>query len=174
MPIWMLLAIMPLVIGGPEVAFCQLSLYWKSLYLPVFGKCFSSRPSSFRTTPPVTVLVVVFCVPIPISRVSALAVTGTNPMVAATSKGKKPESLDAGPTLIELILSNRTVLDVVRCPREVPRPQRKVAGLLDGEQADWLDEADGASDMPRDPRRRPAAGNVLRWPGSRTTRLIKG
>src|SRR5258705_3971853 len=164
MPIWMLLAIMPLVIGGPDVAFCQLSLYWKSLYLPVFGKCFSSRPSSFRTTPPVTVLVVVFCVPMPISRVSAFAATGTNPTVGATSRGKKPESLDAGPTLIEQILSNRTVLDVVRCPREAPRPQRKVAGLLGGEQADWLDGVEGASDMPRDPRRRSAAGTVRDGP----------
>ena len=60
---------MPLVIGGPEVEFCQDSVYLKSLYLPVLGRCFSNRPSSFRTTPPVTVLVVVFCVPMPISSV---------------------------------------------------------------------------------------------------------
>src|SRR4029079_4303369 len=103
MPIWMLVAIMPLVIGGPDVAFCQLSLYCMSLYLPVFGRCFSSSPSSFRTTPPVTVLGVVFCVPMPISRVSAHALAGTHATVAATSRGRKPESLDAGPTLIEQI-----------------------------------------------------------------------
>src|SRR5215207_11323056 len=103
----MLLAIMPLVIGGPDVAFCQLRVYLKSLYLPVFGRCFSSRPSSFRTTPPVTVLVVVFCVPMPISRVSALAVADANPTVAATRKGRKPESLDAGPTRIRQILFER-------------------------------------------------------------------
>src|SRR6188768_3055104 len=128
MPIWMLLAIMPLVIGGPDVAFCQLSLYCMSLYLPVLGRCFSSRPSSFSTTPPVTVLVVVFCVPMPISSVSAWAAADPAPTTAATSKGKKPESLDAGPTFIGQILSNRTVLDGARCPCEAPRPQRKVAG----------------------------------------------
>src|SRR6185295_3977575 len=137
MPIWMLLAIMPLVIGGPDVAFCQLSLYWMSLYLPVFGRCFSSRPSSFRTTPPVTVLVVVFCVPMPISRVSAPATAGTKPMVAATSKGRKPGSFDAGPTLIEQILSNRTVLVVVRCPGEASFPRQSATGLLGDERSDW-------------------------------------
>src|SRR3954464_11070631 len=104
MPIWMLLAIMPLVIGGPDVAFCQLNLYWISLYLPVFGRCFSRRPSSFTTTPPVTVLVVVFCVPIPISSVSARACPGANAMAAAAIKGRRPESLDAGPTLMRQIL----------------------------------------------------------------------
>src|SRR3954469_24293469 len=75
-----------------------------SLYLPVFGRCFSNRPSSFRTTPPVTVLVVVFCVPMPISRVSALAAADAKPKVAATSKDRKPERLDAGPTVIRQIL----------------------------------------------------------------------
>src|SRR5882724_1397839 len=130
MRIWMLLAIMPLVIGGPDVAFCQLSLYWMSLYFPVLGRCFSSRPSSFSTTPPVTVLVVVFCVPMPISSVSALACPGANAMAAAAIKGSKPESLDAGPTLMRQILSNQTV----RCdaPRsyEIPRPQRWATELL--------------------------------------------
>src|SRR3954468_3909486 len=120
MPIWMLLAIMPLVIGGPEVAFCQLSLYSKSLYLPVFGRCFSRRPSSLSTTPPVTVLVVVFCVPMPISSVSALTCPGTNAKVVATSQGNKPESLDAGPTLMGQILSNQTMLRVAPCARELP------------------------------------------------------
>ena len=33
MPIWMLLAIMPLVIGGPDVAFCQLELVLEILVL---------------------------------------------------------------------------------------------------------------------------------------------
>src|SRR6266702_6092166 len=122
MPIWMLLAIMPLVIGGPEVAFCQLSVYLKSLYLPVFGRCFSSRPSSFSTTPPVTVLVVVFCVPIPISSVSALACPGANAMAAAAIKGRKPESLDAGPALMRQILSNQTVVYDVQCPCKGARP----------------------------------------------------
>ena len=58
---------MPLMIGGPEVAFCQSSLKSMSLYLPVLGRCFSSSFSSLITTPPVTVLVVVFCVPMPMS-----------------------------------------------------------------------------------------------------------
>src|SRR3954453_346756 len=75
-----------------------------SLYLQDFGRYLESRPSSFRTTPPVTVLVVVFCVSMPISRVSALAVADANPRVAATSKGRKPERLDAGPTVIRQIL----------------------------------------------------------------------
>src|SRR5262249_25898612 len=71
MPIWILLAIMPLVIGGPEVKFCHSNLYFTSLYLPVLGRCFSNSPSSLMTMPPVTVLVVVFCVPMPISIVCA-------------------------------------------------------------------------------------------------------
>src|SRR3978361_1439094 len=135
MPIWILLAIMPFVIGGPDVAFCQLSLYSKSLYLPVFGRCFSSRPSSLSTTPPVTVLVVVFCVPMPISSASALT-PGTNAKVVATSKGNKPESLDAGPTLMRQILSNQTMLRVVPCARKLPWP--RVAVQLDGERVDGL------------------------------------
>src|SRR5512145_1896023 len=65
MPMCSFLAIMPLVIGGPLVKFCQSSLKRMSLYLPVFGRCFSSSWSSLITTPPVTVLVVVFCVPMP-------------------------------------------------------------------------------------------------------------
>src|SRR6195952_5357049 len=146
MPIWMLLAIMPLVIGGPEVAFCQLSLYSKSLYLPVFGRCFSKRPSSLRTTPPVTVFVVVFCVPMPISSVSALTCPGTNERVVATSKGNKPDSLDAGPTLMGQILSNQTMLRVVPCARELPRP--RVAGQLDGERVDGIDGFDFGSHVP--------------------------
>src|SRR6185295_7218080 len=106
-----------------------------SLYLPVFGRCFSSRPSSFRTTPPVTVLVVVFCVPMPISRVSALALAGTSPTAAARSKDRKAGSLDAGPTLIRQILSNRTVLDFARYPCGMPRrPFWKAAELLGAEQ----------------------------------------
>src|ERR1700710_953195 len=146
MPIWMLLALMRLVSGGPDVAFCQLSLYSNSLYLPVFGRCFSSRPSSLRTTPPVTVLVVVFWVPMPISSVSALTCPGTNAMVVATSKGKKPESLDAGTTLIRQILSNQTMLRVVPCARELPRPRS--AGQLGGEQVDGIDASDFASHVP--------------------------
>src|SRR6187431_584249 len=117
-----------------------------SLYLPVLGRCFSSRPSSFRTTPPVTVLVVVFCVPMPISRVSAPAAAGTKPMVAATSKGSKPKSFDAGPTLIEQILSNRTVLYVARCPGELPFPRWSAAELFGDAPSDWLDGADGGED----------------------------
>jgi len=39
-----------------------------------------------------------------------------------------------------------------------------VTGLLGGEQADWLDGVDGASDMPRDPCWRPAAGSVRGGP----------
>src|SRR3954471_13869903 len=148
MPIWILLAIMPLVIGGPDVAFCQLSLYWKSLYLPVFGRCFSSSPSSFSTTPPVTVLVVVFWVPMPISRVSALACPGAHAMAAAAIKGRKPESLDAGPTLMRQILSNQTVLGDLHRPCGIPRPRRRATGLLGAEQTDWLDDFDAASDMP--------------------------
>src|SRR5882724_3695928 len=150
MRIWMLLAIMPLVIGGPDVAFCQLSLYWMSLYFPVFGRCFSSRPSSLSTTPPVTVLVVVFCVPMPISSVSALACPDANAMAAAAIKGRKPESLDAGPTLMRQILSNQTVLNDVHCSRKIARPRRRAAGLLGVEQTDWLDDFEGASDMPSD------------------------
>ena len=65
MPMWILLAIIPLMMGGPEVAFCQSSLNSMSLYLPVLGRCFSMSLSSLSTTPPVTVLVVVFCVPMP-------------------------------------------------------------------------------------------------------------
>src|SRR2546430_15655141 len=99
----MLLAIMPLVIGGPEVAFCQLSLYWKSLYLPVFGRFFSSRPSSLMTTPPVTVLVVVFCVPIPISNTSARKCTGMNTRVAVRHQRATFEPQDVSvPTFIWL------------------------------------------------------------------------
>ena len=60
MPMCSFLAIMPLVMGGPEVKFCQSSLNLMSLYLPVFGRYFSMSLSSFNTTPPVTVLVVVF------------------------------------------------------------------------------------------------------------------
>src|SRR6185369_50316 len=61
------LAIMPFVIGGPEVKFCQSSLKSMSLYLPVCGRYFSIRCISLRITPPVTVLVVVFCVPMPMT-----------------------------------------------------------------------------------------------------------
>src|SRR5512139_618651 len=91
---WMLLAIMPLVIGGPDVAFCQLSLYWKSLYLPVFGRFFSRSPSSLMTTPPVTVLVVVFCVPMPISNTSARKFTGESISAVATHQGATFEPQD--------------------------------------------------------------------------------
>src|SRR4051794_34346117 len=117
-----------------------------SLYLPVFGRCFSSRPSSLSTTPPVTVLVVVFCVPMPISSVSALTCPGTNAKVVATSKGNKPESLDAGATLMGQILSNQTMLRVAPCARELPRPQ--VAGQLGGEQVDGIDTFDFAIHVP--------------------------
>src|SRR3954464_12018690 len=143
----MLFAIMPLVSGGAELAFCQLNLYWISLYLPVFGRCFSRRPSSFTTTPPVTVLVVVFCVPIPISSVSAFACPGANAMAAAAIKGRKPESLDAGPMLMRQILSNQTVRCDLQCSCGIPRPRRRAAGLLGAEQTGWLDAVDGANDM---------------------------
>src|SRR5450755_2601160 len=97
---------MPLVIGGPDVAFCQDSEYLKSLYLPVLGRCFSNRPSSFSTAPPVTVLVVVFWMPMPISSVvCALTCSGASEIAAASSKEEKP-SLDAA-NLIGQILSNR-------------------------------------------------------------------
>ncbi len=67
MPMCSFLAIMPLVIGGPEVKFCQSSTKSMSLYLPVFGRYFWISFISFSTTPPVTVLVVVFCVPMPMT-----------------------------------------------------------------------------------------------------------
>src|SRR3990167_3125083 len=57
---------MPLVTCGPEVKFCQSSFQVMLAYLPVLGRCFSSSLSSLSTMPPVTVLVVVFCVPMPI------------------------------------------------------------------------------------------------------------
>src|SRR5690348_15981237 len=98
----MLFAIMPLVIGGPDVAFCQLSLYWTSMYLPVFGRFFSRRPSSLITTPPVTVLVVVFCVPIPISNTSARKCTGERRSAPAMHQTAALE--DATTTLILLPL----------------------------------------------------------------------
>src|SRR6266702_3318900 len=135
-----------------------------SLYLPVFGRCFSRRPSSFSTTPPVTVLVVVFWVPIPISSVSALACPGANAMAAAAINGSKPESLDAGPTLMRQILSNRTVLYDVHYPCKVARPRREAAGLLGVEQTDWLDDFDGANDMPSERFRRRARVPVREGP----------
>src|SRR3954451_11629524 len=151
MPIWMLLAIMPLVIGGPDVAFCQLNLYWMSLYLPVFGRCFSSRPSSLSPMPPVTVFVVVCCVPMPISSVSALAWPGVNAMAAAAIRGRKPASLDAAPTLMRQILSNQTGRCDLHGSCGIPRPRRRAAGLLGAEQTDWLDGFEAANDMPSRP-----------------------
>jgi len=67
-------------------------------------------------------------------------------MVVATSKGKKPDSLDAGATLMRQILSNQTMLRVVPCAREILRP--RVAGRLGGELVDGIDVSDFANHVP--------------------------
>ncbi len=73
MPIWSLFAIIALVTGGPEVKFCHSSSNLMLAYLPSFGRYFSRRCSCRMTTPAVTVLVVVSCVPMPSVTVSARA-----------------------------------------------------------------------------------------------------
>ncbi len=71
MPNCSLLAIMPLVTGGPEVKFCHSSSNLMLAYLPSFGRYFSSSCSWRMIVPVVTVLVVVSCVPMPMVTVSA-------------------------------------------------------------------------------------------------------
>jgi hypothetical protein len=139
MPIWMLLAIIPLVMGGPEVEFCQLSVYFTSAYLPVLGRCFSSSPSSFSKMPPLTVLVVVFCVPIPMSMLSgarcgmapkATAPATSNPtgmnsrltkrgvgmaMVSSTGANESRTGKDsfAGKVLLSKVRASRELAEIV-------------------------------------------------------------
>ena len=66
MPNCSLLAIMPLVTGGPEVKLFHSNSNLMLAYLPSFGRYFSSSLSWRMMTPVVTVLVVVSCVPMPI------------------------------------------------------------------------------------------------------------
>src|ERR1700760_303449 len=71
MPICSLFAIIALVTGGPEVKFCHSNSNLMLAYLPSVGRYFSRRCSCRITTPAVTVLVVVSCVPMPMVTVSA-------------------------------------------------------------------------------------------------------
>jgi hypothetical protein len=58
------------------------------------------------------------------------------------------------------ILSNQTMLRVVPCARELPRPQ--VAGQLGGEQVDGIDAFDFASHVPSSGLW-PARDGGMRW-----------
>jgi hypothetical protein len=63
------------------------------------------------------------------------------------------------------ILSNQTMLRVVPCARELPRP--KAAGQLGGEQVDGIDVSDFANHMPSGALWRgasdPARDGAVRW-----------
>jgi len=63
------------------------------------------------------------------------------------------------------ILSNQTLLRVVPCARELPRPE--AAGQLGGEQVDGIDVSDFANHVPSGaPWRRtsdPARDGAVRW-----------
>ena len=73
MPNCSLLAIMPLVTGGPDVKFCHSNSNLMLAYLPSVGRYFSSSLSWRMIVPVVAVLVVVSWVPIPIVTVVCAA-----------------------------------------------------------------------------------------------------
>ncbi len=87
-----LFAIMPLVTGGPEVKLFQSSWNFTLAYLPSFGRYFSRSLSSRITTPVVTVLVVVSCVPMPMVTVCAGAAPRPPRSIATVIKGIKAGS----------------------------------------------------------------------------------
>ena len=82
-----LFAIMPLVTGGPEVKLFHSSWNFTLAYLPSFGRYFSRSLSSRITTPVVTVLVVVSCVPMPMVTVCAEAAPSPPRSIASVIKG---------------------------------------------------------------------------------------
>ena len=78
---------MPLVTGGPEVKLFHSSWNFTFAYLPSFGRYFSRSLSSRITTPVVTVLVVVSCVPMPMVTVCAETAPGPPTSIATVIKG---------------------------------------------------------------------------------------
>src|ERR1700758_4664160 len=87
---------MVLVTGGPEVKLLQSISNFTLAYLPSLGRYFSSRWSWRMTTPAVTVLVVVSCVPIPIVTTLcalAVAVKPAKARVATATASLRPRFL---------------------------------------------------------------------------------